>query len=485
MSITWFIVVFVLYLIANFAISYFAGRGAKTTTEFTLGKVGPVVLAFSFFAARLSAGIYMGEPGILYTSGWPYAWVGILNAAFWTASILVVTRRMRAYAGSLGSLTVPEFLGQRYGSSFLRIWTCIGCSIFYILLMVAQYKGAVALFSTLFGLDKRFVIVALSIISVLVVSTGGFKSVAWTTFFQGIIMIAVGLIIFLVAFKEVGWSFADVNTQLAQVDPNLARPFAESGLYSLGGVIALPFYLFISLVSNPYCTIRLMALTDCSKKNFKKFSMTLISIGMICFLLYCSGLFGRVLFPNLADADSVIPTIAMTYLPNWLVAVVAVGLFAALTSTVNSMLQTVSSMISIDLYKSNINKNATDKQVMTVNRIATFVTILVVLFIAYFYMPDLLSMLSLIAGTGSGLVTFAPLLVGLYWDKTTKAGAIAGSLAGVGGFVFFYFCCNFNLWIKGVAAALLAVVVTMIVSHFTKPIDAQILARMKGVETAG
>ena len=100
-------------------------------------------------------------------------------------------------------------------------------------------------------------------------------------------------------------------------------------------------------------------------------------------------------------------------------------------------------------------------------------------------MPDLLSMLSLIAGTGSGLVTFAPLLVGLYWDKTTKAGAIAGSLAGVGGFVFFYFCCNFNLWIKGVAAALLAVVVTMIVSHFTKPIDAQILARMKGVETAG
>lgn len=319
----------------------------------------------------------------------------------------------------------------------------------------------------------------------LVVSTGGFKSVAWTTFFQGIIMIAVGLIIFLVAFKEVGWSFADVNTQLAQVDPNLARPFAESGLYSLGGVIALPFYLFISLVSNPYCTIRLMALTDCSKKNFKKFSMTLISIGMICFLLYCSGLFGRVLFPNLADADSVIPTIAMTYLPNWLVAVVAVGLFAALTSTVNSMLQTVSSMISIDLYKSNINKNATDKQVMTVNRIATFVTILVVLFIAYFYMPDLLSMLSLIAGTGSGLVTFAPLLVGLYWDKTTKAGAIAGSLAGVGGFVFFYFCCNFNLWIKGVAAALLAVVVTMIVSHFTKPIDAQILARMKGVETAG
>lgn len=118
------------------------------------------------------------------------------------------------------------------------------------------------------------------------------------------------MVIFIAAFKAVGWSFADVNTQLSAIDPNLVQPFNESGLYSLSSVIAMPFYLFVSLVANPYCTIRLMATTNVGRKSFKKFGLTLISVGMICMLMYMSGLFGRVLYPNLADAYSVIPTIA-------------------------------------------------------------------------------------------------------------------------------------------------------------------------------
>ena len=157
---------------------------------------------------------------------------------------------------------------------------------------------------------------AFSLFAIILVNIGGFKSVAWTDFLQGILMAIIAVVIFIAAFKAVGWSFADVNTQLSAIDPNLVQPFNESGLYSLSGVIAMPFYLFVSLVANPYCTIRLMAMTNVGRKSFKKFGLTLISVGMICMLMYMSGLFGRVLYPNLADADSVIPTIAQMQNPD-------------------------------------------------------------------------------------------------------------------------------------------------------------------------
>ena len=159
------------------------------------------------------------------------------------------------------------------------------------------------------------------------------------------------MVIFIAAFKAVGWSFADVNTQLSAIDPNLVQPFNESGLYSLSGVIAMPFYLFVSLVANPYCTIRLMAMTNVGRKSFKKFGLTLISVGMICMLMYMSGLFGRVLYPNLVDADSVIPTIAQNLLPEWGLAIVAVGLFASMMACVDSMIHCISAMLSVDIYK--------------------------------------------------------------------------------------------------------------------------------------
>lgn len=384
-NVGWFIAAFAAYFIINIVVSLRVSKGTSGISGFALGQVGPVVLAFSFFATRLSASVYLGEPGIMWTSGWPYSWIGILNAAFWTATIIIA------------------------------------------------------------------------------------------------------VVIFIAAFKAVGWSFADVNTQLSAIDPNLVQPFNESGLYSLSGVIAMPFYLFVSLVANPYCTIRLMAMTDVGRKSFKKFGLTLISVGMICMLMYMSGLFGRVLYPNLADADSVIPTIAQNLLPEWGLAIVAVGLFASMMACVDSMIHCISAMLSVDIYKRTLKKDATDQQVAKAARYITFAVVAIVLVITLFYTPKLLAMLGMIAGAGSGLVTLAPMLVGLYWERTTKAGAITGSLTGVLSFALFYFggFFNGNLWIVGVAAAVLAVIVTVAVSLFTKPVDPAVLNRMKGLKAEG
>ena len=81
-NVGWFIAAFAAYFIINIVVSLRVSKGTSGISGFALGQVGPVVLAFSFFATRLSASVYLGEPGIMWTSGWPYSWIGILNAAF-------------------------------------------------------------------------------------------------------------------------------------------------------------------------------------------------------------------------------------------------------------------------------------------------------------------------------------------------------------------------------------------------------------------
>ena len=312
--------------------------------------------------------------------------LSVVSSAFRGIQVCVVYLVLSAGLKMLKNLKKDAFSRAVLAAVLLAMVSCSVLavsfsSIFYILLIVSQYKGAIALFSTLFGMDKTVIIVAFSLFAIILVNIGGFKSVAWTDFLQGILMVIIAVVIFIAAFKAVGWSFADVNTQLSAIDPNLVQPFNESGLYSLSGVIAMPFYLFVSLVANPYCTIRLMAMTDVGRKSFKKFGLTLISVGMICMLMYMSGLFGRVLYPNLADADSVIPTIAQNLLPEWGLAIVAVGLFASMMACVDSMIHCISAMLSVDIYKRTLKKDATDQQVAKAARYITFAVVAIVLIV--------------------------------------------------------------------------------------------------------
>ncbi len=112
----------------------------------------------------------------------------------------------------------------------------------------------------------------------------------------------------------------------------------------------MPFYLFVSLVANPYCTIRLMAMTNVGRKSFREVR----PYPHLCRYdlhadVYCPACLGRVLYPNLADADSVIPTIAQNLLPEWGLAIVAVGLFASMMACVDSMIHCISAMLSVNL----------------------------------------------------------------------------------------------------------------------------------------
>lgn len=477
----WVLGAFLAYTVVCLFIGYISSKGENTIEQFSLGGrvFGPVVIAFTYFSTRLSASAYLGEPGFIYKFGWPYHWIGVFNAAFWLAAVLVLTRRIRLYSDNLKTMTVPDFLGERYQSSFLRVYTGLLMVLFYILIMYAQYKGVVALFSTLLGWAPVSILVVFTLVVLVYVSMGGFKAVVYTDVFQGVLMIALTIVLWAVSFSKVGWSYAGVNQKLMAMDPNLVSLSQPSGLFSTIGVIALPFYLFISLVTNPYCAMRMMAIRDTKRKTFFTFTATLLTAGMVCFLMYNMGLFARVLYPALQDPDTAIPTLLGNLLPTPLAAIMMVGLFAAIMSTVDSLLHSVSSTISRDIYQKTLNPQASDQQTALAAKITTAVVSFIVLGISLYQLPKMLSLVGLIAAGGSGILTLSPLLFGLYWDRSTATGAISSSIAGIACFAYFTWVIPINVWERGVLSAVISVAVMWVVSLLTKPVPSSVLQKMK------
>jgi sodium/proline symporter len=161
-----------------------------------------------------------------------------------------------------------------------------------------------------------------------------------------------------------------------------------------------------------------------------------ISLAVAVFI----GIAGRQLFPTAhltgSDAESIFITLATSSLPPILAGFVMAGILAATISSSDSYLLIAASAVAKNIFQGVARKQATDKQVMKVSRITLLVITLVAIFIALDENSVIFQVVSF-AWAGFG-ATFGPLmLLSLFWKRTTRAGALAGMIAG-GGMVFLW-----------------------------------------------
>lgn len=152
------VIFFVGFLIFVGLVAFISSKlGAKQTSgsadvDYYLGgrSTPTVVLAFSYVTSSISAACFMGDPGIMSTVGWPYYWVVIAVIPGLIIPAVLLMPKMRMQAEKLGSLTIPEYLGDRYQSETLRLIIAGVISVFYIFPLVAQFKGASCIIGILY-----------------------------------------------------------------------------------------------------------------------------------------------------------------------------------------------------------------------------------------------------------------------------------------------------------------------------------------------
>lgn len=513
----------------------YAKRANKSSENYFLGgrSLGPWVTAMSAEASDMSGWLLMGLPGVAY-------WCGLADAA-WTAiglavgtyfNWLVVSKRLRRYSvRANNAITLPDFFSNRFREKNKVVMTI---SALFILVFFTVYAASCfvtcgKLFSTLFGLDYKLMMLIGAVFVVLYTLLGGFLAESASDFMQAIVMVvALGVIVvmgvveagglsaviknaqeipgFLEFFgiadplNANGDSIAGVTAEALKLDPTLATQGVVDGVPQFNSTAA-PYGILticsmlawgLGYFGMPQVLLRFMAIRkEDELKRSRRIAMVwvVISLAVAVFI----GIIGRQIFPvehlTKGAAENIFITMSKSSLPAILAGFVMAGILAATISSSDSYLLIAASSVSKNIFQGIIKKNATDKQVMVVSR----VTLLVIAVVAALFALDEDSVIFNIvsfAWAGFG-ATFGPLMLfSLFWKRMTRAGAVAGMLSGAGMVFLWKLVLNpiggifaiYELLPAFIFSAICIVVVSLLTKRPSKEIEEDFEAAKSGVE---
>lgn len=443
-----------------------SGDSGAEVEYFLGGKSTPlIVLAMSYAASAVSAGSFIGDPGMMSTIGWPYFWlvVGVVPGLVLPGYIVI--RKMRVQSEKYGSLTLTEYLGDRYRSPFLKYYLTIVITVCFLFMLVSQFKGAAALLETYTGIPFKVGLVIMMAVVLFYVNTGGLRSVAWTDFFQGCFMTVMCVMLVVVAIYKVG-GLNSLEATLADKWPEALYIVEEGSTQADGtvvgwmGIASLVTWGCTIMFCAPHITSRYLALPTVHKTDVAKFSMISMVTGFLFNLMFIVGLCGRVLFPD-AEADYMTVTMSTKLLPSILACVCMIGFFSAIISTATSILLVIGQSIGRDLY-GGLSKNATPEKQVRVTQIATTVCTLIVFLFNMVKPPAFLQIFIYLGLSGIGSAVFMPLYGGVLTKKSTKLAAILSAIAGPAMYVIWTVPMGLS-WVSGMGVGPLAAFIVYVV----------------------
>ncbi len=433
---------------------YFAKRANKNASSYFLGgrTLGPWVAAFSAEASDMSGWLLMGLPGLAYWSG--------LASAGWTAiglfigtyfNWLIVSKRLHKYSVKVDAITIPGFFSKRFHENKKVILTI--ASLFIVIFFTVYAGQCLAscgkLFENLFGLGYHEMMIAAAIFVLLYTFLGGFLAESASDFMQAIVMIVALVAIFVLAvFNAGGWSAVIANANnydgfmslFQTATPSTTEPnvFGSAEPYSFLSICSCLAW-GLGYFGMPQVLLRFMGIrSDKELTRSRRVACIWLFIAMSAAVLI--GIVGRsvdgISYLSNAEAENIFIDTATTFLPPILAGFACAGILAASISSSDSYLLISTSALAENIYHGIFKKNAKDKEIMWVSRIAMAVITIIAMIIAWDSNSTIFGITSF-AWAGFG-ATFGPLMLfSLFWKRTTQIGAIAGMLSG-GIMVFFW-----------------------------------------------
>ena len=412
----------------------------------------------SLIAANISAEQFIGMSG----SGFA---VGLAIASYeWMAAItlLIVGKFFLPIFIDKGLYTIPEFVEQRYSTTLKTILAVFWIALYvFVNLASVLYLGSLAL-ETIMGIPMVYGVIGLSLFAAAYSLYGGLSAVAWTDVIQVIFLVFGGLVTSYLALYTVSDGqgiVAGLKVVYESVPEKFVMILDKSNpeYANLPGMGVLVGGLWVANLYywgfNQYIIQRTLAAKSLRESQkgiilaaFLKIIIPVIVVvpGIAAYVMVKDaeilnrlGDAGLQNLPTLEQADKAYPWL-LQFLPTGLKGVAFAALAAAIVSSLASMLNSTSTIFTMDIYKQYINKNATDKKTVNVGRISAAVA----LGIACVMAPLLggIDQAFQFIQEWTGLVSpgiLAVFMLGLFWKKTTNRAAIVGALVSIP--IAFYF----------------------------------------------
>lgn len=434
------LIAFVLYFLLMLGIGIWSYKKSKNVSDYFLGGrgLGSWVTAISAQASDMSGWLLLGLPGSIFTYGLTESWIAVgLFIGTYLNWKLVAARLRRMSAAANDSITIPEYLQNRFKSKSVVVrFVCAAVIfIFFLVYTASAFSSGAKLFTFVFsGLDYTL---ALTIGVVIIISytfLGGFLAVCWTDLIQGMLMLAALVIIPILCFAQTP-DYSVINFEIENYFDMFKT--AEGGLSWQAIVSGLAWGL--GYFGMPHILVRFMAIksADMIKKSriiaVIWVFITLAAAVVVGFAGYAylhtpgnEALLAK--FTEMNDAEKIFMFLASNLLPEIIAGVILCAILAAIMSTADSQLLVTASAVTNDVFKL-INKKASDKTLMWISR----GTVIVIAVIAYFLALDPTnSVMGLVSYAWAGLgAAFGPaILLSLFWKRMTIQGAVAGMVSG-------------------------------------------------------
>ena len=532
------------YIIVGITFSIYIGIAiwsrVQSTKEFYVagGGVGAWANGMATAADWMSAASFISMAGIISFAGYD----GAVYLMGWTGGYVLLALLLAPYLRKFGKFTVPEFIGDRYYSNNARL-VAVFCALLVSFTYVAgQMRGVGIVFSRFLEVDIDTGVVIGMLIVLFYAILGGMKGITYTQVAQYCVLIFAFMVpaIFISIqmtgnpIPQLGFGSELINEPSTYLLDKLDNLNVELGFNEytnntkpLIDIFAITLALMVGTAGLPHVIVRFFTVKKVSDAR-KSAGIALLLIAILYTTAPAVAAFARtnllesistkpyseipqwfkkwentglINFDDLnndgminytndssnelyVDRDIMVlanPEIAN--LPNWVVALVAAGGLAAALSTAAGLLLVISASVSHDLIKRVYYPKISEKGELTAARISAFFAVCIA---GYFGInpPGFVAAVVALAFGLAAASFFPAIVMGIFYKKMNKEGAIAGMLSGIGLMIFYMLKFKFDFfgggsvddyWFGispegfGSIAMIVNFIISFIVMKFTSP----------------
>jgi sodium/proline symporter len=425
---------FTAYLILLFGVGIFSAVFfSSSMTDFFLGgrKMKDYVVALSAVVSGRSAWLIVGMSGTAYALGLSAVWAVAGYIVVELFLFLFLGKRLRRYTHMKGAITVPDFLEARFQdrTHLLRLVSVIIIVIFMVTYISAQLLAGGKTFHASFHIPEIHGVFITAGIILIYTVLGGFVAVSLMDVIHACFMILGLVVLPAVAIYDFG-GIEKMLVALHGHKASLVDPWA----LGMGGMIS---FLGIGFGSpgNPHILVRYMSVERPELLRKSALVGTIWNVLMAWGAVFI-GLVGRAYFPMEGmlpggDKETIFPLLAARHLHPLLTGFVMATIFAAIVSTVDSQLLVAGSAVSRDIYQKVLRgkKNPKEWRIVLFSRFV--ITVMLGVAVAMgLATREMVFWKVLVAWSGLGASFGPPVVLGLFWKRTTRWGALAGLLSG-------------------------------------------------------
>lgn len=419
--------IILLYFVIVFGIGFYHSRKERDTKDYFLAgsNVGWFAVGASLFATNISSEHFIGLAGSGATQGLA---VGCYE---WSASFCLIILGWLFVPHYLKSkvYTMPEFLEKRFGPACRWYLTVISLLAYvFTKISVSLFAGGI-LIREVFGWDYMTSAILLVVATGIYTVTGGLAAVIYTDVFQAVLLIGGSVILTWLGLDKAG-GFEGLRAALPADYFHMIKPNSDPVYPWIGTTLGALILGIWYWCTDQVIVQRVLSARSVNDARGGAFFCAALKI-LPVFILVLPGLCAKAIWPNEVTGDNAYPLLVLRLMPDGLKGLMVAALLAALMSSLSSVFNSCSTLVTMDIYK-KLRPQSSEKQLVNTGRWVTGVVVLV----SIFWIPlirglnnEVYQYLQSVQAYVGAPIT-AVFLTGILWRGATARAAIVTLVVG-------------------------------------------------------